>query len=211
MAISRLNPCVDEPGDGACRARLRRRVFLVGLAVGLGLVATPAGAEDMPVPVSLQVDLLVKVASYDRNLASRAGDRVRFLVVSKQDDADSRRVAAQMVSALGPVTDIGGLPKDVSTHAYTSAADLAATCRAQRIAIVYFAPGLVNEVPAIATALEEQSILSVASIPSYVPQGIVLGVDVVEGRPKLLLNLGQARKQQVKLRPDVMALMKVFP
>ena len=211
MTFPRVPLCFDETERRVRQAHLGRRAALVGLVMGLGLVAATAVAEDVTVPVPLQAELIVKVASYDRNLAARADGRVRFLVVSKRDDADSRRIAALMVNALGPISDIGGLPREVSTYAYASAAELSATCRAQHIAIVYFAPGLDSEVPAIAAALAEQSILSVAAIPSYVPRGIVLGVDVIEGRPKLLLNLEQARKQQVKLRPDVMALMKVYP
>ena len=211
MAFLGASPSFDERGRGVRLVSLGRRAVLVLLAASLGLITVRAVADDVTVPVGLQAELVVKVASYDRNLAARAEGRVRFLVVSKPDDADSRRVAAQMVNALAPVTDVGGLPKEVSTHAYSGAAALAAACRAQRIAIVYFAPGLGDEVPAIAAALEEQSILSVAAMPSYVPHGIVLGIDVIEGRPKLLLNLSQARKQQVKLRPDVMQLMKVYP
>ena len=211
MAFLRAYLKFDQNGRGMRRLLLGRRAMLVGLAASIGLITARAVADDVTVPVSLQAELVVKVAGYDRNLVVRAEGLVRLLVVSKPDDADSRRVAAQMVNALAPVADIGGLPKDISTHAYSSAAALAAACRAQRIAIVYLAPGLGDEVPAIAAALQEQSILSVAAMPSYVPRGIVLGMDVIEGRPKLLLNLTQARKQQVKLRPDVMQLMKVYP
>lgn len=208
MALSRPNPGFTKPRRAPC---VGRRALLLAVGLGLGLLAAPAVAEDITVPVSLQAELFVKVAGYDRNLAARAGDRVRWLVVSKANDADSRRVAAQMLSALAPVSEIGGLPKEVSTLGYTSAAELATVCRAQRIAIVYFAPGLGDEIPTIAAALQELSVLTVAAVPANVPLGLVLGVDVIEGRPKLLLNLGQARKQQVKLRPDVMQMMKVFP
>ena len=40
--------------------------------------------------------------------------------------------------------------------------------------------------------------------------GIVLGIGLVSGRPKLYLNLPQAHKQQVQLAPRLIKLMKVF-
>ena len=52
--------------------------------------------------------------------------------------------------------------------------------------------------------------MSVASVPDYVQGGIVLGFDVVSGRPKLLFNLTQARLQNVDLRAAVLKLMTVI-
>jgi len=48
-------------------------------------------------------------------------------------------------------------------------------------------------------------------MPDYVPAGIVLGFDLVSGRPKLLVNIEQAKKQQVSLPASVLKLMKVYP
>ena len=46
--------------------------------------------------------------------------------------------------------------------------------------------------------------------PDYVPGGIVLGFDVVSGRPKLLVHLTQAKRQNVALRAEALKLMRVF-
>jgi hypothetical protein len=55
------------------------------------------------------------------------------------------------------------------------------------------------------------SLLTVGATPEYVESGIVLGFDLVSGRPKLLINLSQARKQQVDFPASVLRLMKVYP
>jgi hypothetical protein len=59
-------------------------------------------------------------------------------------------------------------------------------------------------------ALSGVDVLSVSPVPEYVEQGIVLGFDVVSGKPRLLVNLGQARLQHVALRAEVLKLMKVY-
>ena len=52
---------------------VRRRALL---ALGLCFAASAARAdEDVAVPVPLRMELLLKVASYDRNLPSRAAQR----------------------------------------------------------------------------------------------------------------------------------------
>src|SRR5258706_418637 len=53
-------------------------------------------------------------------------------------------------------------------------------------------------------------VLRVAAVPDYVRDGIVLGFDVVSGRPKLLFNLPQAKLQKVALAASVLKLMTVF-
>ncbi len=169
-----------------------------------------ARAEDIAVPVELQAELFTKVAAYDKNLAARAGDRVRVLIVSKKDDPASVQVAAQMKKALGAINVIGGLPHEETELAFSGAAAVADHCKAQRIAIAFFASGFTDDAATIAKAFDGADLLTVAAAPAAVPKGIVLGCDLVSGKSKLLFNLGQAKKQNVALRPEALKLMKVF-
>ena len=167
-------------------------------------------AELVAVPIELQAELLAKVAGYDRNMAVRAGDRLQVLLLTNAADAESTRFAARMQLALSSIGQISGLPHDERVAPFTSAADLVQQCRARRIAIVIVAPGLGDQVATIRDALSGVDILTVASVPDYVQQGVVLGFDVVSGKPKLLVHLTQARRQHVELRAEVLKLMRVF-
>jgi hypothetical protein len=166
--------------------------------------------DEVVVPAALQADLLAKVAAYDKNLVGRAGDRVRVLIVVKPKDDASNRFAKHLSSALGGVGKIGGLPHDQTTAVFAGARPLAETCRAQRIAIVYLAPGLGEEIPAIRDALEDVNVLSVAAVASDVPKGVVLGFDLVSGKPKLVVHLAQARRQHVQFRAELLKLARVI-
>jgi hypothetical protein len=183
---------------------------LGGLAATLLLRGRTALAEEVPVPVDLQAELFLKVAAYDRSFAARAGDRARVVVVSNLEDGDSKAVAAQMTRALAGVDSIGGLPKEIIAHAFSSASAIADLIRSRRVAIVYFASGVGRAVPAIATALDGVDVLTVAAVPDYVPRGIVLGAELASAKPKLLIHLTQARSQNVQLSPDLLKLMKVY-
>ncbi len=188
-----------------------RRALVTLVPLGALLVLSRSGrGESVVAPVTLQAELMVKVAEYDRNFAARAGDRARVLLVTRGGNADSANINQQMASALGRFDEIAGLPHDEMIITYPGAGELARICRERHIAIVYFAPGFANEVDAIRNALSGVDVLSVAGVPDYVRGGIVLGFDVVSGRPKLLFNLTQARLQRVALAAAVLKLMTVY-
>ena len=197
-------------GRAARRQTCTRRQALLALAVATPLVPTLAWAESVVVPAGLQAELLAKVVDYDRNFAARAGDRARVLLVAQPTNADSKTAVQQMAAALGRISDMGGLPHERTIVPYTGAADLARMCRERRIAVIYFGPGFRDDVPDIRAALTGVDVLSVASVPDYVRDGIVFGFDLVSGRPKLLLNLTQAKLQNVAMKAAVLKLMQVF-
>src|SRR5712691_5870999 len=206
---------VNDNGTGVRRVRLAsiggRPVWLARLLVMTSLiVTTSSSADDISVPVGLQADLLAKVAQYDRNFATRAGERAQVLLVAKPGNSKSAYFASQMEASLARIPLIAGLPHDEAVVAYPGAAELAKLCRSQHAAIVFFGPGFHDDVEAIRAALTDVDILSATAIPDYVPGGIVLGFDVISGRPKLLVHLTQAKRQNVDLRAEALKLMKVF-
>lgn len=189
---------------------MRRAAWLL-LVILLCFFPRYAGAEDVPVPIGLQAELLTKVAGYDRNLTARAGDRVRVLLLQKPGDADSARVATQMQSALAQIPTIAGLPHDDAVVAWKGAQALVDAIKTQHVAIVFFTPGFSDDLDAIRNALSGVDVLSAAAAPGYVPRGIVLGFDLVGGKPKLLVHIEQAAKQNVAFRAEVLKMMKVYP
>jgi hypothetical protein len=190
----------------------RRRVLCEALLLGVAAtgVRRLAFADDVAVPVSRQAELLVHVAAYDRSLPARAGGKVRVLIVTNPDDGDSRTIAAQMDAALHGFDNIAGLPYEITTTPYGGAPQLAAACRANRISIVYVTPGLDGQVGGLARGLEGVDVLSVAALARYVERGVVLGFDLVSSKPTLVINLTQAKKQNVNIDAQVLHLMKVI-
>ena len=167
-------------------------------------------AEGTFVPAELQAELLAKLVSYDRNFHARAGNQVRLLLLVKPSDARSNTAAAAMKSALSHIDQIGGLPHQESLVTYEGAASLAKRCRAERVAVVYVTPGFEAELDALSNTLAGVDVLSVSAVPEYVPKGVVIGFELVSSKPKILLNLEQAKRQNVNFRSDVLKLMRVY-
>ncbi len=180
-------------------------VFTLVLAV-----AGAVGAEDVSVPLGLQAELVAKVATYDKNFPARAGERAQLLLLVKSGNADSSRAAAHLQSALGGLSHVGGLPHDEQVVTYGGAAWLTALVKSRHAAIVYVTPGFADDIGDIRAALDGLDVLSVAAVADYVPRGIVLGFDLVSGKPKLLCHLTQAKKQNVAFKSDVLKIMRVY-
>jgi hypothetical protein len=187
---------------------LSRRLVL---ALATALLTSRVSADEVSVPVPLQVDLLMKVASYDKNLKRRAGERLRVAVLVDPREADSGRVGAQALAALAQADEVIGLPVEAINIEYADAASLARVTDASRIAVLYVTPGFdVVELEAISRALEGHSVLSAGAVAKYTERGTVLGFDLVGGKPKLLVHLGRAKRQQVELSSAVLKLMTVI-
>src|SRR5262245_39034542 len=192
-------------------SRVPIRVLVLALFVLAFGAAMPASAEEVSVPIGLQVDLLVKVAAYDRNLPPRAGDRVRLAILTKPGNAESERAAAQMEKALGAKQAIANLPHEETIQPFSDSAALVKLCRSKRLSIVYLAPGFSDEeIASMAKALDGVDVLTASTVASFVPKGIVLGFDLVSGKPKLLVHLGQAKRQKVDLSAEILKLMRVY-
>ena len=208
----------SAPHDDLRPQRVSRAITFSGpkktlgaLAVLLSLLSGTVGsAQEVGVPASLQAELLAKLEAYDRKFAVRAGTTARVLILVEPGNAKSELSANEMLSALKRLTSIGGLPHQEAIIPYTSAATLAQRCTAERVSIVYVAPGLDGEISAIGAALSNLSILTVGALTSYVRQGIVLGFELESGRPKIVINLEQARRQSVDFSSNVLRLMRVY-
>lgn len=186
--------------------RCTRRLALL---TGIGFFLVPAGATAETVPYPLQAQLMAKVASYDRRFRQRNGARVLALLVTKRGNAESSQVAQQLKAALADLPTIGDLPHQEEVVSYDGVDSLVRLVRERRAGIVYFCPGFDGEIPALRRALASARALTVAAIPDYVSSGLVLGFDLVSGKPKLLVHLAAALEQGIEFRSDVLRLMKV--
>jgi len=191
-----------------------RRSIVVAFVFAAAALSTgvpdDARAEDVNVPDTLQAELVAKVAAYDRGFAARAGDRAHIVILEKPDDPDSKRWATHLEAAFHALPDVGGLPHDEAVVAWPGASALPDLVRSRHAAIVYLTPGFGNDVGAIRAALDGLDVLSVGAVADYVPRGIVLGFDVISGKPKLLVNVGQARRQHVTFMAEILKMAKVY-
>lgn len=185
------------------------RAALGALLAGL-LPRRVLGADEVAVPVPLQMDLLLKVAGYDRNLPTRARGMVRLMILTKRDDPLSKNVGEQAVRALAG-KDVKGMPTEIVTQMFNDGPSLTERVRDGRVSILYATPGFgARELLTIARSLSGLSVLSSGAVAHFVDTAVALGFDLVSGKPKLLVNVRRAREQGVDLSSQVLKLAKVI-
>lgn len=190
-----------------------RRRLLWAMLAGVALpfwAGDAAGDDDVGVPIPLQIELLLKLAGYDKNLPLRAPSVVRVLLLTKRGHAQSARVGQAAAHALDGKT-AGNRPIESTIGTFSSGAALAESVRKDKLAIVYVAPGFdAAELSAMAKSLAGVSVLSAGSVARFVDDGVVLGFELVSGKPKLVVHLRRAREQSVELSSQVLKIVKVI-
>jgi hypothetical protein len=175
------------------------------------LLALLLAVDDQPtVPVELQAELLAKVLRYDRSYTARASEGATVLIVHL-DEPGSAGVARQLLAALQAQPALGGVGHREELVRWTTTEALVELVRKRHADVVVFAPGLATQATALSTAFDGVAALTVSTTPQGVREGLVLGFDLVSGRPRMLFNLGQARRQRADFRAEVLQLMTVYP
>lgn len=183
------------------------RAARAALAAALLAVGGEARGETT-VPVDLQVDLMRRVVRFERGFAGRGGAEVKLILVQRGSGSPDP-VAAQLGKALEGAKEIGGKPLKIVAHRFSSAATLKKAVAAESAQLVYLTPGMEAEMEGIAAALAGVQVITISTDGDQVDRGAVLGFELVSARPKIALNLGQARKQGLDFNSDLFRLARV--
>ena len=183
----------------------------VGLLCALAVVVRADEAlADVPVPVQLQAQLAAKVSAFDRNFSTRAEGTARVLVVEKGGDDDSADIGAHFARALSALGTVAGSNVQVEVEPFTNGPSLAEQCRSRRVSMVYLSTRLDSELGAVATALAGVDVLTIGASGAYVARGAVVGFDLEEGKPRIVVNLARAKAQNVSFRAELLKLARVI-
>jgi hypothetical protein len=172
-------------------------------------VAVSGTAEEITIPIALQIDLIGRVVRFERTFGTHAEDPALVVVVQKRDTAASERAASQAFAAIEQAETLGGRRASATIHTFSSAASLFAESRSA--AIVYVMPGFNrSEHQAIAAAFIGASVLTVGASAAGVESGMVLGFELESSTPRIVINLSQARAQRLDFSARLLRLARVI-
>ncbi len=162
---------------------------------------------------SREAALILRILSYDRNLAARANTRVPILVVYRQGDsaseAEQRRIFAA-INDLGARITVANMRAGAVPHAYQDARELANAARASGAVAIYVCAGLGNETAAISGVARQAHTLSMSSDPASVRRGLGVGLVWSAGTMRLIVNLPAVEAEGARLDPAVLRLAEVI-
>lgn len=180
----------------------------VVVALVLAAVATTA-AQD----AARNAALILRVLAYDRNLPTRAPERVTILMVYKSGDSRSEATCNSMsraIGAMGRRITVANRTVRAVSHAYTNGDGLSSATQSNGAAAVYICPGLDGQVADISRVARAGRFLTMTGETESVRRGLSVGFVEDGSRVKLLVNLRAARAEGARLDAAVLRLAEVI-
>ncbi|MEO0084621.1 MAG: YfiR family protein [candidate division WOR-3 bacterium] len=180
------------------------------------MVAAPISsiefAQEMPVPMDLQLPLLLKVLTFDRNLKSRVGKEIVIGVIYQEKFRASLLIKDEFLRVLKelPIKDLADLPIKAKPIALGDEAILKTAIINDSIAILYVTPLRAFEISTIQALAGELKVLTLTGVPEYVKSGLAVGVGTKGERPLIIINLTQAKAEGADFSSQLLNLAKVI-
>jgi len=161
-------------------------------------------AQDAPVPVEVQVPLLLKILTFDRRLTDATEPLVVGIVFQHRNRASAaigEEVRGLLAAAARPirvvVIDLDETP------------DFRGTLLRESVRVVYVAPLQAVSVSTIAEATRGERVVSVTGVPRYVDQGLAVGIDLNGTRPRIVINLAASRAEGSDFSAQLLKLARL--
>jgi hypothetical protein len=177
----------------------RTLVFL-----GLAAAAPAARAQEVSVPVRVQVPLLLRIMTFDRNLPARSSGDLRIAVLYQSRNRTSQVIADEVARAIGstPGAEAVGIDLD-------NIADLRTVLVQSRARVLYVSPLRGIDIGSIVRVSRETGVTTITGVPRYVDEGIAIGLDLKADRPEIIVNLEGARAEGADFTAQLLKLARV--
>jgi hypothetical protein len=177
---------------------------LVVVGLGLGAIMSPAMAQDVPVPVGVQVPLLLKILTFDRHLADAAEPLVVGVVFQHRN-----RASAAIGEEVRGLLATSARPIRVVAIDLDETRDLRGTLLRESVRVVYIAPLQAVSVATVTEATRGERVISITGVPRYVEQGLAVGIDLTDSRPRIVINLAASRAEGADFSAELLKLARL--
>jgi hypothetical protein len=168
-------------------------------------------AQEIAVPMNVQVPLFLKILTYDRNLTIGDGKELvigivfqsRFRLSLNAKDEFSKMVAeASLKSKNVPVRCV---PIDLESDI-----DLSDRISAGKINILYIAPLRSIALDEITSISRELHVITLTGVPEYVESGFSVGIGMKGEKPEILINRKAAISEGADFSSQLLKLAKII-
>ncbi|MCK4384798.1 MAG: YfiR family protein [candidate division Zixibacteria bacterium] len=168
--------------------------------------------EKMPVPPRVQIPILLKVLTYNRNFEKKVGDELVIGILYDSKDDDSKKVkqeVSEILDSLSAMT-VKGVPFFYVEVEYNSEDSLRNLVKSNKIDVLYIAPGGIWSLKSIVQISQKYEIPTMTGITDYVKKGISVGIGLKENKPEIWVNLDSAKAEGSNFSANLLKLCKVI-
>jgi hypothetical protein len=191
--------------------RFKRAAGFLILTVAVMLIPLMLRAQDAPLSIDLQMSLLMKVMSFDRNFSSRTGDVVVIGIVYQGRFRTSYETGQQAIRFIEthPAMTIGKKRvRAVGLDLDNLPAE--ALSRGGEISVLYISPLRSYNIEDLVSMANTTGLVTVTGTPDYVESGVAVGFDLIGDKPRILINLTSAKAEGCDFDSQLLKLSRVM-
>ncbi len=193
--------------------RLARLACLFGafasIAMPAGTAAASTSAQDMDVPMDVQLPILLKVLSFDRKLPVRAPREIVIGVAYQGGNRESTLAQEEGMRVIGTQAAPGGTATLRVVPIDLDESTIAQAHAKRALTHLYVAPLRATDVRAIAAWAREAGVTTMTGVSRYVADGLAIGVGLRGGRPRILVNVEASRLEGADLSAELLKLADI--
>lgn len=181
---------------------------IIGLVLVLAAANVPA--QDMLVPVELQLSIFVKVLTFDRAVEESPDPELVIGVLYQSRVRESDVARDQMLSEVAEINaEIHGRRlRAVAISAGTPAA-LERALVHNKVDVLYLTPLRAVDISGYTAVTRRNAVLTVTGMPQFVIDGASVGVGLAGSRPKIIINSEAARMEGSRLQARLLKLAEI--
>ncbi len=179
------------------------------LVLGLGFGAR-VQAQELLVPIDLQVPLMLKATGYDRNFGlKKASDGTITIGICyqpkfRQSVSEMEGIKAQLGK------EVAGFKIKVVLVSITETEDLASMKEWSSLSILYMTSLRGIEVATLLAQARQHSVMTVCTDPANVQRGVAMGFDIQGGRPHFIINRESSIKEGCDFSSQLLKLATIY-
>jgi hypothetical protein len=168
----------------------------------------PAAAQDITVPMDLQISLFKKVLIFDRNLEKRSSGKIVVGVLFQSRFRQSLSVKNEFFSCLKKSSEdsLGRLSFKFEAIDLNETVDWQAGAAARRVNVLYLAPLRAMDVREIFRASRLRRWVTWTGVIEYVDEGCSFGIVLKGDRPSIRINLPASRFEGMDFSSQLLKL-----
>lgn len=189
---------------------MRRLGRGLALLATLAFAASPSLAQEMEIPVAVQLPLFLKILSFDHQLVARAAGAPVIAIAFQSGYRPSEQTRDELLRLAGDTRpSIAGVRiRFVSID--LDRESLAEQLVRDRVTILYLAPVRGMNVREIAAATRAARVTTVTGVSRYVELGLAVGARLRGDRPQILVNLIASRLEGAELGAELLKLAQIL-
>jgi hypothetical protein len=176
----------------------------IALCVVLCTACVPLFADDILVPMDVQIALFAKIWKFDRTF--KPGTTVRLGVIYQEKYRPSANVASQLLAAIQATN----LPIHCTLIDLDEQATLRERIPSNGFDMFYVTPLRAIDVRTIAEISRAHQIKTITGVPAYVSDGLAVGIGLLNQRPLIIVNLRGARAEGSDFNSVLLKLSRVI-